>query len=115
MRSLIFGAGKVLTGLFGMNFGREFAKAFFEPDPKRIVRSVHHLGTVTALAFGGAGVRFVCSGGELVGLSGHSGAAPTPAVLRLEPVPFANGEVNSIGSMSSTSPGRRKSISTIPA
>jgi hypothetical protein len=45
MRSLIFGAGKVLTGLFGMNFGREFAKAFFEPDPKRIVRSVHHLGT----------------------------------------------------------------------
>jgi hypothetical protein len=48
-----------------MNFGREFAKAFFEPDPKRIVRSVHHLGTVTALAFG---------------LSGHSGAAPLEAV-----------------------------------
>ena len=52
MLSLIFGAGAVLTGFFGMNFGREFAKAFFEPDPKRIVVHYIAVGTVTALAFG---------------------------------------------------------------
>lgn len=32
MLSLILGAGAMITGFFGMNFGRGFAKAFFEPD-----------------------------------------------------------------------------------
>jgi len=32
MLSLIFGGGAVLTGFFGMNFGREFTKVFFEGE-----------------------------------------------------------------------------------
>jgi hypothetical protein len=32
MLSLIVGAGAVLTGFFGMNFGRIFGRLFFEPD-----------------------------------------------------------------------------------
>jgi hypothetical protein len=52
MLSLIFGAGAVLTGFFGMNFGREFAKAFFEPDPNNILVHYAAVGLVTALAFG---------------------------------------------------------------
>ena len=33
--SMIFGAGAVLTGFFGMNFGREFAALFFAASPGR--------------------------------------------------------------------------------
>jgi hypothetical protein len=32
MLSLIFGGGAVLTGFFGMNFGREFGQFFFEGE-----------------------------------------------------------------------------------
>ncbi len=32
MLSMILGAGAVFTGYFGMNFGRDFASLFFEPD-----------------------------------------------------------------------------------
>jgi hypothetical protein len=32
MLSLLLGAGAVLTGFFGMNFGRLFGRLFFEPD-----------------------------------------------------------------------------------
>jgi len=32
MLSLIFGGGAVLTGFFGMNFGREFGRFFFEGE-----------------------------------------------------------------------------------
>jgi len=32
MLSLIFGGGAVLTGFFGMNFGRQFGKFFFEGE-----------------------------------------------------------------------------------
>lgn len=35
MLSMILGAGAVLTGFFGMNFGAEFSKFFFEPNPAR--------------------------------------------------------------------------------
>ncbi|MBL8219652.1 MAG: hypothetical protein JNL62_10500 [Bryobacterales bacterium] len=52
MLSLIFGAGAILTGFFGMNFGREFAKVFFDADPR--LPWVHY-GSVTGvvlLAFG---------------------------------------------------------------
>jgi len=52
MLSLIFGAGAVLTGFFGMNFGRAFGKLFFEPDYPS--PWIHYLavGLVTLLAFG---------------------------------------------------------------
>ncbi|MBM3775282.1 MAG: hypothetical protein FJW37_08970 [Acidobacteria bacterium] len=32
MLSMVLGAGAVVTGYFGMNFGREFGKYFFEPE-----------------------------------------------------------------------------------
>jgi hypothetical protein len=35
MLSMVLGAGAVVTGYFGMNFGREFAAYFFEPSPGR--------------------------------------------------------------------------------
>ena len=52
MLSLIFGAGAVLTGFFGMNFGRAFGKLFFEPD--YATPWVHYVsvGIVTVIAFG---------------------------------------------------------------
>jgi hypothetical protein len=34
MLSLILGAGAMITGFFGMNFGGNFARWFFEPDPR---------------------------------------------------------------------------------
>ena len=34
MLSMIFGAGAVLTGFFGMNFGMRFSSLFFVPDPQ---------------------------------------------------------------------------------
>jgi hypothetical protein len=52
MLSLLFGAGAVVTGFFGMNFGRNFARLFFEPDQRSLV---FHYGAVVAvvlLAFG---------------------------------------------------------------
>ncbi|MBI3680462.1 MAG: hypothetical protein HY235_08700 [Acidobacteria bacterium] len=52
MLSLILGAGAVLTGFFGMNFGREFGKLFFEADPR--APWVHYLAvwSVMLMAFG---------------------------------------------------------------
>lgn len=58
MLSLIFGAGAVLTGFFGMNFGRAFGKLFFEPaHPTPWVHYVS-VGVVTLLAFGAIGFGF---------------------------------------------------------
>jgi Mg2+ and Co2+ transporter CorA len=52
MLSLIFGAGAVLTGFFGMNFGRAFGKLFFEPThPTPWVHYVS-ITLVTLIAFG---------------------------------------------------------------
>lgn len=50
--SLIMGAGAVLTGFFGMNFGEYFARMFFQPD--QTYRAVHYTAVilVTVLAFG---------------------------------------------------------------
>jgi hypothetical protein len=43
MLSLILGVGAVITGFFGMNFGREFAHTLFEPDaPMPLV----HIGAI---------------------------------------------------------------------
>jgi hypothetical protein len=51
MLSLIMGAGAVLTGFFGMNFGRGFGKLFFDPDPASAAVHYAAVGVVAALAF----------------------------------------------------------------
>jgi hypothetical protein len=51
--SLLIGAGAVLTGFFGMNFGREFAEWVFSPDSVPPYLHYGLIGTVTLLAFGG--------------------------------------------------------------
>jgi hypothetical protein len=57
MLSLIVGAGAVLTGFFGMNFGRTFSRLFFEPDSGSLF--IHYSAVISvallalgALAFG---------------------------------------------------------------
>lgn len=52
MLSLIFGAGAVLTGFFGMNFGREFNRLFFQGEAEG--GWIHYVAvvTVSCLAFG---------------------------------------------------------------
>lgn len=52
MLSMILGAGAVLTGYFGMNFGRRFTETFF--DPAQESTWVHWLaiGAVTTFALG---------------------------------------------------------------
>jgi Mg2+ and Co2+ transporter CorA len=51
--SLLLGAGAVVTGFFGMNFGQGFARLFFEPD--HTSRPVHFLAiTFVALVTFGA-------------------------------------------------------------
>jgi hypothetical protein len=52
MLSLIFGAGAVLTGFFGMNFGREFAALLFNGD--RHALWIHYTAVigVATIAFG---------------------------------------------------------------
>jgi hypothetical protein len=56
MLSLIFGAGAIITGFFGMNFGRGFGQLFFEPSsnplPHEISIAVVSLFVVAALCFG---------------------------------------------------------------
>jgi len=52
MLSLIFGAGAVLTGFFGMNFGRAFGKLLFEPDYPTPWIHYFAVTLVTILAFG---------------------------------------------------------------
>jgi len=45
--SLIIGAGAILTGYFGMNFGKEFQRWFFNPDSETIV---FHYSTVAVIS-----------------------------------------------------------------
>ncbi|HWR16297.1 MAG TPA: hypothetical protein VN577_15820 [Terriglobales bacterium] len=56
MLSLIFGAGAIITGFFGMNFGRRFSNLFFEPSTNPIAHELAitlvSLFTVGALFFG---------------------------------------------------------------
>jgi hypothetical protein len=52
MLSLIVGAGAVLTGFFGMNFGHQFAKTFFDPEPGSLVIHYAAVALVAILAFG---------------------------------------------------------------
>ena len=58
MLSLIFGAGAVLTGFFGMNFGRGFGELFFEPDQPTAWIHYVSVAVVTLLAFGAIGFGF---------------------------------------------------------
>lgn len=52
MLSLIFGGGAVLTGFFGMNFGREFGQVLFEGEG--VTSLVHYLlvAVVSSFVFG---------------------------------------------------------------
>jgi hypothetical protein len=55
--SLMLGAGAVITGFFGMNFGRGFSRLFFEPDPASLgfhyaAMAAVALVAVGAIAFG---------------------------------------------------------------
>ncbi len=52
MLSMILGAGAVLTGFFGMNFGREFARLIFEPDPSRMILHYAAIAASTLLGLG---------------------------------------------------------------
>ena len=52
MLSMILGGGAVLTGFFGMNFGREFAQLFFEPPAHAAQVHWVAMGLVTLVTFG---------------------------------------------------------------
>jgi hypothetical protein len=52
MLSLILGAGAVATGFFGMNFGGEFAKTFFEPSAQQPALHWLAIGLVTLMSLG---------------------------------------------------------------
>ncbi|MDX2179752.1 MAG: CorA family divalent cation transporter [Bryobacteraceae bacterium] len=52
MISMILGAGAVLTGFFGMNFGGEFAKLFFEPSARWTLAHWLSIAAVSAFALG---------------------------------------------------------------
>jgi hypothetical protein len=50
--SLMLGAGVVITGFFGMNFGRGFARLFFEPEPASLAFHYAAMGLVAVVALG---------------------------------------------------------------
>jgi hypothetical protein len=50
--SLLLGAGAVVTGFFGMNFGRDFARVFFEPDHVALPFHYAAIAFVALVAFG---------------------------------------------------------------
>jgi hypothetical protein len=50
--SLLLGAGAVMTGFFGMNFGRGFARLFFEPEKSAPFIHYAAVALVAVMAFG---------------------------------------------------------------
>jgi hypothetical protein len=50
--SLIVGAGAILTGFFGMNFGRTFGRVFFEPNADTLIFHYSAVWTISLLVFG---------------------------------------------------------------
>ncbi len=56
MLSLILGAGAMITGFFGMNFGGGFAKWFFEPDPR--FAWLHYLSIGAVFLMGASAATF---------------------------------------------------------
>lgn len=57
MLSMILGAGAVLTGFFGMNFGRAFGNIFFDPPDDR--KWIHYAAILGVSAFSLGAVTFV--------------------------------------------------------
>lgn len=55
MLSLILGAGAVVTGFFGMNFGLHFERLFFQPDAATLPLYLLAVSFVSLLAFGALG------------------------------------------------------------
>ena len=47
--SLFIGAGAILTGFFGMNFGRAFERLFFQPDAQTAIYHYAAVGVVSVL------------------------------------------------------------------
>jgi hypothetical protein len=58
MLSLIMGAGAVLTGFFGMNFGRIFGRLFFEPDETAL--PIHYAAVGLVALFSFSAIAFGC-------------------------------------------------------
>jgi hypothetical protein len=56
MLSLILGAGAVVTGFFGMNFGGRFERTFFQPDPPAL--PVHWTAIIGVALFAVATIGF---------------------------------------------------------
>ncbi len=56
--SLLLGAGAVATGFFGMNFGRSFARFFFEPDIASLPAHYAAMAFAALAAFGAIGIGF---------------------------------------------------------
>jgi hypothetical protein len=56
MLSMILGAGAVFTGYFGMNFGMEFTKTFFDPDVES--NWVHWVAIIAVSAFSFGAILF---------------------------------------------------------
>lgn len=52
MLSMILGAGAVMTGFFGMNFGHVFDRLFFQPDRQTLPVYYVSLAVVFVMAFG---------------------------------------------------------------
>jgi hypothetical protein len=52
MLSMILGAGAVVTGFFGMNFGHVFDRLFFQPDRQTLPVYYMALALVVVMAFG---------------------------------------------------------------
>lgn len=52
MLSMILGAGAVFTGYFGMNFGQEFTKTFFDPETENTWVHWAAILAVSAFSFG---------------------------------------------------------------
>ncbi len=50
--SLIIGAGAILTGYFGMNFGREFERWFFKPDAETLPFHYSTVAVISVLVVG---------------------------------------------------------------
>ncbi len=72
--SLMLGAGAVVTGFFGMNFGRGFARLFFEPGAKPRDFPLPGCGVCRFDRLRRDHLRVLCRGEELVRLSGDPGA-----------------------------------------
>ena len=50
--SLIVGAGAILTGYFGMNFGATFERLFFKPDAETVIVHYSTVGIISLLVLG---------------------------------------------------------------